>query len=85
MYVNSLFFNFSYRNEVSGFGQDSSAMIALKTRQIIFLRHINMYLALLCVIKEDNFDKQGLIDFNFSVLKQVKGKLLNFSLIKIVI
>uniref|UniRef100_A0A915CTW7 Ras-related GTP-binding protein n=1 Tax=Ditylenchus dipsaci TaxID=166011 RepID=A0A915CTW7_9BILA len=63
---------YGHRNEFRtiGFDQDSSAVIALKTRQVIFLRQINMYLALVCVIKEDNFEKQGLIDFNFTVFKQ---------------
>lgn len=55
----------------TGFDQDSSAVITLRTRQVIFLRQINMYLALVCVIKEDNFEKQGLIDFNFNVFKKV--------------
>jgi Ras-related GTP-binding protein C/D len=54
-----------------GFDQDSSAVITLRTRQVIFLRQINMYLALVCVIKEENFERQGLIDFNFNVFKQV--------------
>lgn len=53
-----------------GFDQDSSAVITLRTRQVIFLRQINMYLALVCVIKEENFERQGLIDFNFNVFKQ---------------
>jgi len=62
-----------------GFDQDSSAVITLKTRQIIFLRQINMYLALVCVIKEDNFEKQGLIDFNFNVFKKVVQKRLRIN------
>ncbi|KAI1716570.1 gtr1/RagA G protein conserved region domain-containing protein [Ditylenchus destructor] len=63
---------YGHRNEFRtiGFDPNSSAVITLKTRQIIFLRQINMYLALVCVIREDNFEKQGLIDFNFSVFKQ---------------
>uniref|UniRef100_A0A915MIH7 GTP-binding protein n=1 Tax=Meloidogyne javanica TaxID=6303 RepID=A0A915MIH7_MELJA len=52
------------------FDQDTSAMIMLRTRQVIFLRQINVYLALVAVIKEDNFEKQGLIDFNFNVFRQ---------------
>jgi Ras-related GTP-binding protein C/D len=53
-----------------GFDQDSSAVISLKTKQVIFLRQINVYLALVCVIKEDNFEKQGIIDHNFLVFKR---------------
>lgn len=69
--LNRSFFSFRSELQQTGFNPDSSATIALKTRQVIFLRQINMYLALVCVIKEDHFEKQGLIDFNFGVLKQV--------------
>ncbi|KAH7728087.1 rragc protein [Aphelenchoides avenae] len=57
-------------NRAPGFDPNSSAVICLKTKQVIFLRQINMYLALVCVIKEDNFEKQGLIDFNFLIFKK---------------
>jgi len=60
-----------HQNRPIGFDQDTSAMIMLRTRQVIFLRQINVYLALVAVIKEDNFEKQGLIDFNFNVFRQV--------------
>nr|CAD2134684.1 unnamed protein product [Meloidogyne enterolobii] len=59
-----------HQNRPIGFDQDTSAMIMLRTRQVIFLRQINVYLALVAVIKEDNFEKQGLIDFNFNVFRQ---------------
>jgi hypothetical protein len=36
------------------------------------MNQINMYLALVCVIKEENYEKQGLIEFNFDVFKKVK-------------
>lgn len=39
------------------------------------MRQINIYLALVCVIKEENYEKQGLIDFNFNVFKQVSDVL----------
>lgn len=34
------------------------------------MRQINTYLALVCVIKQENYEKQGLIDFNFDVFKK---------------
>lgn len=63
--------NKQQQNHPIGFDQDTSAMIMLRTKQVIFLRQINVYLALVAVIKEDNFEKQGLIDFNFNVFRQV--------------
>lgn len=58
-------------NRADGFDPNSSAVITLKTKQVIFLRQINMYLALVCVVKEENYEKQGLIDHNFDVFKGV--------------
>ncbi|CAD5229289.1 unnamed protein product [Bursaphelenchus okinawaensis] len=57
-------------NRSDGFDPNSSAVITLKTKQVIFLRQINLYLALVCVIKEENYEKQGLIDHNFDVFKR---------------
>uniref|UniRef100_A0A914DR18 Ras-related GTP-binding protein C n=1 Tax=Acrobeloides nanus TaxID=290746 RepID=A0A914DR18_9BILA len=53
-----------------GSDPSTSAVVSLKKNQVMFLRQINVYLALVCVVKEDNFEKQGLIDFNFQVFKQ---------------
>ena len=72
---------YGHRNEKtcsSGFDQNSFAVVTLKTHQIIFIRQINTYLALVSVIKADNFEKQGLIDFNFNVFKKVNFLYINY-------
>lgn len=33
------------------------------------MKQLNRYLALVAVIKKENYEKQGLIDFNFKVFK----------------
>ncbi|VDO38886.1 unnamed protein product [Onchocerca flexuosa] len=59
------------------FDSQSSAVIHLRTDQVLFLRQVNMFLALVCIIRSENFEKQGLIDYNFQCFKgiQVKTKL----------
>ncbi|PAV79158.1 hypothetical protein WR25_16604 [Diploscapter pachys] len=37
--------------------------------QVLFLRQINKHLALVCVIKQHNYEKQGTIDYNFQCFK----------------
>lgn len=32
---------------------------------VLYLREVNKFLALVCILREENFDKQGLIDYNF--------------------
>uniref|UniRef100_A0A1I7WU17 Uncharacterized protein n=1 Tax=Heterorhabditis bacteriophora TaxID=37862 RepID=A0A1I7WU17_HETBA len=39
----------------------------------MFLRQLNRHLALVCVIRGENFEKQGLIDYNFNCFKDENG------------
>ncbi|EYC14738.1 hypothetical protein Y032_0039g128 [Ancylostoma ceylanicum] len=52
------------------FDDNSYAVIRLKTDQVMFLRQLNKHLALVCVIRGENFEKQGLIDYNFNCFKE---------------
>ncbi|VDO24335.1 unnamed protein product [Haemonchus placei] len=55
---------------MSPFDDNSYAVIRLKTDQVMFLRQLNKHLALVCVIRGENFEKQGLIDYNFNCFKE---------------
>ncbi|KAK5975919.1 hypothetical protein GCK32_006767 [Trichostrongylus colubriformis] len=55
---------------ISPFDDNSYAEIRLKTDQVMFLRQLNKHLALVCVIRGENFEKQGLIDYNFNIFKK---------------
>ena len=45
-------------------------MIKLNNGTVLFLREINRYLALVCVIRESNYDKHGLVNYNVRCLKK---------------
>ncbi|KAG7163038.1 Ras-related GTP-binding protein D-like [Homarus americanus] len=47
------------------FDKESSSIIKLNNATILYLREVGRYLALVCILREDNFDRQGLIDYNF--------------------
>ncbi|PAV60438.1 hypothetical protein WR25_10575 [Diploscapter pachys] len=51
------------------FDEQSFAEIRLRGDQVLFLRQINKHLALVCVIKQHNYEKQGTIDYNFQCFK----------------
>ena len=38
---------------------DSSSIIRLNNATILYLKEVNRYLALVCILREDNFDRQG--------------------------
>jgi Ras-related GTP-binding protein C/D len=50
---------------VSAYGARSSSIIKLNNGSVLYLREVNRYLALVCLLREENFEKHGLIDYNF--------------------
>ncbi|KAK6168130.1 hypothetical protein SNE40_022018 [Patella caerulea] len=52
------------------FDSQSAAIIKLNTNTVLYLREVNKYLALVCILREDNYEKQGLIDYNFQCFRK---------------
>jgi Ras-related GTP-binding protein C/D len=48
----------------------SQSIIKLNNGMVLYLREVNKYLALVCLIRQSNFEKHGLIDYNFNCFKQ---------------
>lgn len=53
-----------------GYDQESKAIIKLNNGMVLYLREVNRYLALVCLLRESNFEKHGLIDYNFQCFKK---------------
>ena len=45
--------------ESSAFDSQSSSVIKMNNATILYLREVNKYLALVCILREDSFDRQG--------------------------
>ncbi|XP_023241396.1 ras-related GTP-binding protein C-like [Centruroides sculpturatus] len=56
--------------EGSPFDNWSSSIIKLNNGTVLYLREVNRFLALVCILREDNFDRQGLIDYNFHCFRE---------------
>jgi len=56
--------------EQSSFDASSSSTIKLNNGTVLYLREVNRFLALVCILREENFDKQGLIDYNFNCFRE---------------
>lgn len=64
----SLFFKLKKNcsaDEPLTFDDQSSSLIRLNNGTVLFLREINNFLALVCILRDYNFNRQGVIDFNF--------------------
>jgi len=46
------------------YDQGSASLIRLNNNMVLYLRQIASYLALVCIVRTPNFEKQGLIDYN---------------------
>mmetsp|Transcript_11010 Transcript_11010/g.18181 ORF Transcript_11010/g.18181 Transcript_11010/m.18181 type:complete len:363 (-) Transcript_11010:291-1379(-) len=60
-------------NQETAYGQafdhDSSSVIKLSNDMVLYLKQVNSYLALVCLIRAENFKKKGLIDHNIEQFK----------------
>ena len=41
------------------FDGNSSAIIKLNTNNVLYMREVNRHLALVCILREDSFERQG--------------------------
>ena len=57
-------------NEGQTFDGNSSSTIKLNNQTVLYLREVNQFLALVCIVREDNFEKQALIDYNFNCFRE---------------
>ncbi|XP_055707567.1 ras-related GTP-binding protein C [Phlebotomus papatasi] len=57
-------------NEIAAFDNQSSSLIKLNNSTILYLREVNKFLALVCILREDNFSRQGVIDYNFLCFRE---------------
>ncbi|KAJ9574346.1 hypothetical protein L9F63_026007, partial [Diploptera punctata] len=57
-------------SEAAAFDSQSSSLIKLNNGTILYLREVNKFLALVCILREDNFDRQGIIDYNFLCFRE---------------
>lgn len=61
-FVLFLFFLFSQRDDAA-FDEKTRSTIKLNNGTILYLREVNKYLALVCILREDSFEKQGINKF----------------------
>lgn len=53
---------------------DQSSVMKLQNGMVLFLREINKFLALICIMRKESFEKRGLIDYNVQVFQQALEK-----------
>lgn len=54
----------------TAFDDQSSSLIKLNNSTVLYLREVNKFLALVCILREYSFSRQGVIDFNFLCFRE---------------
>jgi len=57
-------------DQATAYDEETQSIIRLNNGMVLYLREINRYLALVCLLRADNFDKHGLIDYNFQCFRK---------------
>jgi len=58
------------KGDVLAYDSDSASVIKLSNNYVLYLREVNKYLALVCLMRNDSFTKQGLVEYNFACFKK---------------
>ncbi|XP_064399902.1 ras-related GTP-binding protein D-like [Halichondria panicea] len=66
----SCIYGLSDDGEGTAFDQQSSSIIRLNNGTILYLREVNRFLSLVCLLREDVFERQGLIEYNFHCFRE---------------
>ncbi|XP_058457179.1 ras-related GTP-binding protein C isoform X1 [Malaya genurostris] len=56
--------------DIPAFDNLSSSLIKMNNSTVLYLREVNKFLALVCIIREENFSRQGVIDYNFLCFRE---------------
>lgn len=48
--------------EQTAFDEQSSSLIKLNNNTVLYLKEVNKFLALVCILREENFNRQGMTD-----------------------
>jgi len=57
----------------------SSCIIHLNNGTLLYLREVDRCLALVCILREENFDRQHLLDYNIKVFKEALADIFKVS------
>ncbi|KAL3314216.1 hypothetical protein Ciccas_007164 [Cichlidogyrus casuarinus] len=77
--LNSFHSNPSFELAGASIIEGTYSLIQLDTRFVLYMRGLNEFMVLVCLIKEEAMDKIGIINYNFQILKTGLNKVLEIA------
>ncbi|EDV20365.1 uncharacterized protein TRIADDRAFT_61123 [Trichoplax adhaerens] len=62
--------------EGSVYDQRSTSIIQLNNSTVLYLKEVNRFIALVAILRENSYEKRGLIDYNFHCLRKALQQVL---------
>ncbi|KAF4081667.1 hypothetical protein AMELA_G00163950 [Ameiurus melas] len=66
----------------TAYDEDSLAIIKLNNTTVLYLKEVTKFLALVCILREESFEKKGLIDYNFHCLRKAIHEVFEVSVVR---
>eukprot|EP01006_Ploeotia_vitrea_P030837 TRINITY_DN63158_c0_g1_i1.p1 TRINITY_DN63158_c0_g1~~TRINITY_DN63158_c0_g1_i1.p1 ORF type:complete len:338 (-),score=200.03 TRINITY_DN63158_c0_g1_i1:37-1050(-) len=63
------------KGDALAYDADSASVIKLSNDYILYLREVNRYLALVCLMRTDSYAKSGLVEYNVACFKDAMSQL----------
>lgn len=54
----------------NAYDKESLAIIKLNNTTVLYLKEVTKFLALVCILREESFERKGLIDYNFHCFRK---------------
>lgn len=54
----------------SAYDKESMAIIKLNNTTVLYLKEVTKFLALVCILREESFERKGLIEYNFHCFRK---------------
>jgi len=70
----SCIYGLGEQSDALAYDNGSYSTIRLSNKMVLHLREVNKYLALVALLREEDFDKTGLIDYNFNCFRKAIGE-----------
>jgi Ras-related GTP-binding protein C/D len=61
----------------TAYDEKSTSAIRLNNGMILYLRQVSDYLALVCILHEEQFNKRSLLDYNINIFRDSLYELIN--------
>lgn len=81
----SFLFPFSLKEDGAGtpYNKESTAIIKLNNTTVLYLKEATKFLALFCFVREESFERKGLIDYNFHCFRKAIHEVFEVKLRKV--